>query len=102
MTLFDSESPLSDEEIVEVRQYAGEHIGLWRRRSIYSTIALILSCAFVYLFLAGHTLHNYWESFGKYLILVSMVLLIVWVYCTALWYNAWQALRDVEKGRVQP
>jgi hypothetical protein len=100
MTLFDSERPLSKEEMVEIRQYAGERIGLWRKRSIYSTVALLLSCASVYPFLEGHTLHQHWESLGKYLIFVSMALLVVWVYCAGLWWSAWQALRDVEKGRA--
>ncbi len=100
MTIFDAESPLSDEEMVGVRQYARERIGLWRKRSIYSTVALVLSCASAYSFLEGHALHKYWESFGKYLILVSMALLVVWVYCTGLFWSAWQALRDVEKGQA--
>ncbi|MGA9354741.1 MAG: hypothetical protein WBV46_13700, partial [Terriglobales bacterium] len=60
-------------EIVGVRQYARERIGLWRKR---------------------------WESFGKYLIIVSMILLVVFVYCTGLFWSAWQALRDVEKGQT--
>jgi hypothetical protein len=100
MTIFDAESPLSDEEIVEVRQYARERIGLWRKRSLYSTVALLLSCGFAYPFLEGHPLHRYWESFGKYLIIVSMTLLVVFVYCTGLFWSAWQALRDVEKGQT--
>jgi len=100
MTLFDSEPALSKEEIVEVTQYAGKRIALWRKRSIYSTVALLLSCALVYPFLEGHTLHSYWESFGKYLIFISMALLVVWVNCAGLWWSAWQALRDAEKGRA--
>ena len=100
MTIFDTERPLSDEELVEVRQYARERIGLWRRRSLYSAVALLVSCACVYPFLKGHSLHEYWESFGKYLILVSMALLVVFVYCAGLFWSAWQALRDVEKGQA--
>jgi hypothetical protein len=100
MTIFDTESPLSDEELVGARQYARERIGLWRKRSLYSTVALLLSCAFVYPFLEGHPLHKYWESFGKYLIIVSMILLVAFVYCTGLFWSAWQALRDVEKGQT--
>jgi membrane protease YdiL (CAAX protease family) len=99
VTIFDSESPLSDQEMLEVRQYAKELIGLWRRRSTYSTVALLLSCASVYPFLKGHPLHEYWESFGKYLVLLSMALLVVFVLCTGFFYSAWQALRDVEKGQ---
>jgi membrane protease YdiL (CAAX protease family) len=99
VTILDSESPLSDQEMLEVRQYAKERIGLWRRRSIYSTVALLLSCASVYPFLKGHPLPEYWESFGKYLVLLSMALLVVFVLCTGFFYSAWQALRDVEKGQ---
>jgi hypothetical protein len=99
LTIFDSESPPSNEEMLEVRQYAKERIGLWRRRSIYSTIAFLLSCAGVYPFLQGHPLHHYWESFGKYLVLLSMAMLVVFVLCTGFFYSAWQALRDVEKGQ---
>jgi len=99
LTIFDSESPLSEQEMLEVRQYARERIGLWRRRSVYSTVAFLLSCAGVYPFLEGHPLHKYWESFGKYLVLVSMAMLVVFVLCTGFFYSAWQALRDVEKGQ---
>src|ERR1700752_2289494 len=98
-TIFDSEGPLSKQEMLELRQYAKEHIDLWRRRSIYSTVALLLSCASVYPFLEGHPLHQDWESFGKYLVLPSMAMLVVFVLCTGFFYSAWQALRDVEKGQ---
>lgn len=99
LAIFDSESPLSEQEMSEVRQYARERISLWRRRSIYSTVALLLSCACAYPFLEGRPLHEHWESFGKYLVLVSMALLVVFVLCTGFFYSAWQALRDVEKGQ---
>jgi hypothetical protein len=100
LTIFDTPEPLNDEEMVEVREYAGERIRLWRRRALYSTVALLLSSAFVYPFLEGHALHKYWELFGKYLVLVSMALLVVFVFCTGLFWSAWQALRDVEKGQT--
>jgi len=99
LTMLDSESPLSDQEMLEVRQCAKERIGLWRRRSIYSTVALLLSCASVDPFLKGHPLHEHWESFGKYLVLLSMAMLVVFVLCTGFFYSAWQALRDAEKDQ---
>jgi hypothetical protein len=79
------ESPLSLEEIKAVKQSAQERLGAWRRRGLYSTAALLLSCLFVYLFLEGSPLHAYWESFGKYLMLVSMALLPVFLYCAGSW-----------------
>ena len=95
-----AESPLSEEEIAEVRQIARKRIAVWRSRALYSTVAFFLSCASVYPFLKGHLLHKYWESFGKYLIILSMTLLVVFVYCTGLFWSTWQALRDVEKGQT--
>jgi hypothetical protein len=53
LTILDAESPLSYEEMSEVRQYAAAQIAVWRRRSLYSTAALILTCAVIYPFLAG-------------------------------------------------
>lgn len=94
----DAEQPLSSDELAELRQYAGERIRLWRKRALYSTLALIVSCASVYPFLAGHALHQYCDSWGKFLVLLSMGLLVVFALCNSFWYNAWQALRDVEKG----
>jgi hypothetical protein len=94
------EGPLNEKELAAVRQNARERLGLWRRRSFYSTGAFLLSCLLVYLFLDGSPLHAYWESFGKYLILLSMALLLVFVYCTALLWGSWRALRDVGNGRI--
>jgi hypothetical protein len=99
LTIFDSESPLSEQEMLEVREYAKERIGLWRRRSIYSVVALATSCASVIPFSKGHSLHAHAEPFGRLLVLLSMGLLVVFVLCTGFFYSAWQALRDVEKGQ---
>lgn len=94
------EAPLNEEERAAVKQKARKRLGLWRRRALYSTVAFLLSCLLVYLFLEGSPLHAYWESFGKYLILLPMALLLVFVYCTALLWGSWRALQDVEKGRI--
>jgi hypothetical protein len=84
----------------EVKEYAAVKIAIWRKRSLYSTAALVLTCGLIYPFLTGHALHAYWESFGKYLVLVALALLVAFVLCTGFFYSAWQALRDVEKGKV--
>lgn len=99
MTIFDTdEEPLSKEELGDVREAASECIRFWQMRSFLSAGALLLSCAFVYPFLKGNFLHRYWDGFGKYLILVSMTLLVVFVLCTGMFWSARQALRDVERG----
>ena len=67
-TIFDSESPLSEQEMLEVREYAKERIRLWRRHSIYSVVALLASCASVIPFSKGHSLHAHAEPFGRLLV----------------------------------
>lgn len=94
------DGPLSEEELAAVRQNARERLGLWRRRSLYSTGVFLFSCGLVYLFLEGSPLHAYWNSLGKYLLLLPMALLLVFVYCAALLWGSWRALQDVEKGRL--
>ena len=100
LTIFDSVSPLSDEDMLEVRQFATERIVLWRRRSLYAAVALLASCASVIPFSKGHSLHAHSEPFGRLLVLLSMALLVVFVLCAGFFYSAWQALRDVEKGQA--
>jgi hypothetical protein len=100
LTIFDEERPLSDEEMADVRQYAAERIAVWRMRSLYSIVALLLSCASVIPFSKGHDLHAYAEPVGRLLVYLSMAMLAVFVLCTGFWYSAWQALRDLEKGQV--
>jgi len=58
---------------------------LWRKRTLYSGTALFLSSASVYPFLAGHSLHGHWDSIGKYLVLMSMGLLFVFLCCAVCW-----------------
>jgi hypothetical protein len=97
-SIFDmNEAPLSEAELEGVRQHAKGVIDLWRRRTLYSGSVFFLVCACVVPFLAGHSLHSYSDSFGKYLIFLSMGLLPVFVYCGAAWWNSWAVLRDMTK-----
>jgi hypothetical protein len=96
MTL-DIEDAPNQEEIRAAREEARKRLSLWRKRASYSTASFFLSCALVYLFLAGQALHAYWMSVGRWLLLLSMAMLLVFVYCVALWWGAWTLFRDLEK-----
>ena len=98
LTIFDSESPLSEQERLEVRDYAKGRIGLWRRRSIYSAVALVASCTSVIPFsraLSSRSCRAVRETVGLALYGAAYRLRI----CTGFFYSAWQALRDMEKGQ---
>jgi hypothetical protein len=92
------DEPLSEDELVAVRLNAKKRLRLWRKRALYSWAALLLSCASVSPFLYGHPFHAYWEYFGKYLVLLSMALVLVCLYCTLLLWGAWTLTRDLEKN----
>jgi hypothetical protein len=67
-----------------------------RRKAIYATLAFLLSCSSVVPFLYGHSLHKYWDAFGKYLVLLSMGLLLPFVISTGFAVNTWIYKRNVE------
>ncbi|MGB8479991.1 MAG: hypothetical protein WCE63_14345 [Acidobacteriaceae bacterium] len=95
----DEPSP-SQEEIAGARQDAVEYLHIWKKRALYATAAFFLSCAAVSLFLKGFPLHVYWESFGRYLLLLSMALLLPFVACVGIAINSWFFSRALKKGKL--
>jgi hypothetical protein len=51
----------------------------------------------VTLFLEGFPLHAHWRTFGKYLIFVAMLLLMVMLNYVGMLWSAWVYRRDIEK-----
>lgn len=93
--LFDpNERPLSKEEITVVIQDATERLNVWKKRAVSSTVAFLLSCASVAL------LWRY--SFDKYLILLSMALLLPFVVCGAIATQTWFDVRTMKKDGCIP
>lgn len=89
------------EEIQEAIQNARDRLHLWKKRTVSSGLALFLGCATVYPFLYGHPFHRYWDALGKYAVLASMGLLVVFVYCRATLWAAWICPRDLRKEQAQ-
>lgn len=99
--IFDAaEVPDTRESVEAARQQAQRLVQLWDKRALFATVAFVLSCAAVYPFLAGHVLHNHWDSFGKYLVLLSMVLLIPFVICVGIAVNTRMYRRSLGKIEV--
>ena len=97
MNWIEDNQPLSEGDLEEVRQEAHEEIEFRRRRTVTCAAVFVLACACLYPFFAGHFLHRYWDSVGKYLLLVTLGIFFALVYCASEIWVAWQALRDVEK-----
>jgi len=96
----DDDSYPSRKELAGARRDAEKDLRLWRRRALYSTVVLALSCGAAYPFLYGHSLYVYWDSFGKYLVILSTVLFIPFVICVGIATNAWFFLWRLKKGKL--
>lgn len=92
----DEELP-SEEELAEIKYGAEKDLHRWKKRAFYATAAFVLSCASVVPFLYGNPLHVYWESFGKYLVLLSMALLLPFGMCVGIAINSWFYVRALRK-----
>ena len=91
------EKPLTPEEIKEIRDSAVNLLHKQKKRAVIATTAFIASCFAVAPFLAGNPLHRYWETAGKYILLLSMGLLIPFVVCVGWAWSAWVYVRDIRK-----
>jgi len=99
--IFDArEVPDTKESVEAAKQEAQRLVQLWDKRALYATVVFVLSCGSVYPFLAGHVLHSYWDSFGKYLMLLSMVFLIPFVICGGIAINTRMYRRSLGKIEV--
>jgi uncharacterized RDD family membrane protein YckC len=91
--------PISDAELAELKQYATERLQLWKRRALISGLALATSCASVAPFVRpGRSPDQLGRMLGMPLTFLSMGLLVVFVYCAALFWGARQALHGIETG----
>lgn len=74
------------------------YIKRWRRRSIYAGVAFLASAGSVVPFLYGNFLHAYWNDIGVYLVLLSMALTTVFLFCFGTMCSFWIELRETRKS----
>jgi len=67
----------------------------WRRGTAYLGIGLAASIAAVVPFLSGYPLHDRWDVVGKKILLLTMCLLLVFIYAAGTTYNFWSYLRGI-------
>lgn len=70
----------------------------WRRRSIYAGVAVLASAGSVVPFLYGDFLHAHWNDIGAYLVLLSMALMTVFLFCFGTMCSFWIQRREARKN----
>ena len=93
------EEAYSEAEIAEAVDYAKTRLRLHLRRFLYSTTVLVICCASVAPFLAGHSLHSYWQSIGRFLLLLPMGAWLAFVMFAGFVWSAWKSLNDLKKDQ---
>jgi hypothetical protein len=71
----------------------------WKRGTACLGIALAASVGAVFPFLKGHSLHEYFQSLGKALIILSVCLLSAFMYAAGTTYTFWWYRRSMRKIR---
>jgi hypothetical protein len=95
---FDRETPTSGEinQIEAATRMTLTKQGKW---ALIATGAFLASCVSVWPFLAGYPLHRYWESAGRLLMMLSMILLIPFAVSIGWAISAWVYSRDLKRLR---
>jgi len=88
----------------EQEQRIDRRLRKWRARTIILGVALLASIAGVVPFLYGYPLHGHWDAIGKKILLLSMCLLLVFIYTAGTTYTLWSYLRALKNinGRYAP
>ena len=97
-SIFDGEEdPQAEEEWIELRNHAMKRFRQWRRRAGLTAAGFILCCLAVTPFLYGGPLYAYWNTLGKFFLLLSMGMLPVATFCGAMFWVAWKLLREARR-----
>jgi hypothetical protein len=93
-----SDGFLTDAEVLEVQRYAQTSLQLWMKRCMYVGALLLLSCASVLPFSKGHSLHAHAEPFGRFLVWLTVGLVMLLTYCAIMAFVSCISLRDTLKS----
>jgi nicotinamide riboside transporter PnuC len=90
-----------EEEAREDRQQEEQIESLvkkWKRATVCIGVFFLTTCAAVVPFLAGHSFHRLWDSVGKNVLVLAMVLFVAFVYVCAHYVIFWNYLKNVRKA----
>jgi uncharacterized membrane protein len=95
--VLDMENAPSQDEIREAIGDAIESIDRWRFRTFCAAAAWVLCCAAIYPFMAGHSLHVYWDSIKFLVFLPTLIAPVALIFCAISWWGASSDVRSMKK-----
>ena len=90
------------EDRAEFDIYAAGRLRRMFRTAAWATAIFVTTIVAIIPFLAGHSLHLYWDGFGKYLIFVAEAELLWFVLRWGYVYSAWQSARETRREMSDP
>lgn len=95
--MLDIDGAPSGEEIRSAIEGTRAEMRKWKGRTGWALLCFAVSCGFVVLISDLGPFHSAWKTFGLAMIVVWLALLLVLVYCGAMWWSMRAALRDMER-----
>ncbi len=95
--LFDSDGPQTKEELAAYLQVGRKFQRVWAKRTLIATVAFVLSCTGVVLFSDVGPFFAYALSYGRFFVVLSMILLFPFTICIGMALNGWFYVRRLRK-----
>lgn len=84
-------------EDAEFEARSARYLRKWKRATMWLGGALLLSIALSVPFAYGYPLHAYWDSVGKTILVLSMILLLPFMYAAGMTFILWWSQRQTER-----
>ena len=95
--MFNADYEESEEDTRDALAFMTRDFVVQKKRTIFVTLLFIANCGVTYPFLAGHVLHHYWNSFGKFLPLLSIAVFIFLTLQSLRLHFVWQERRKTQR-----
>jgi uncharacterized membrane protein len=95
--VLDIENAPSQDEIREAIGDAIESIDRWRFRTFCAVAFWVFCCVVIYPFMAGHSLHAYWQSIKFLIFLPTLIAPVALTFCAISWWGARSDVRSLRK-----
>ncbi len=101
MFLGERQESCSEEEALEFEKYVTRDLRKKLKRAWWATAVFIATVLALTPFLYGHFLHHYWETIGKYLLILAMGEYLLIVLLWGFVYSSWQSAREGRREMKQ-
>lgn len=95
--MFNAEYEESEKDNCDSIAFWTDTFVIQKKLAFAITGLFVVSCTTTYFFLDDHILHHYWDSFGKFVPLISIALFIVLTMQLLRLQFAWQQKRKAQR-----